>query len=397
MAFSFFKKNPEKMVARPAVNPRAKNGAEQGMTDSLPAPSPEVQTDYDASLDLSDFVFSQSSPDFHVGEEIDPVEAEVQEAAVLFANGQDAAVRSMLENAVRIHPFGPGERLWLMLFDLYRLTANKSAFEALEVEYARSFEKSPPGWQDKSANQPKLAETGGGSLAFRGELTGDNRAAFDAIVQSIGKSVRLRLDLSKVTRLDAQGCGRLLAVLQQARKRGCALSLTGRDALSALLQECIVAGEAENRECWLLYLELCQLDGLCEIFEDMAVQFAVTFEVSPPSWEAARVASPGLSAKEKAEVSNEPLAGDAYHLRGEIKALRFADLIAYAEVHNPVMIDCSELSRIDFISAGAMLNSLTTIGQSGKTVVLHHPNRLVAELFGVIGLTALVSIIFAKY
>lgn len=397
MAFSFFKKNPEKMVARPAVNPRVKSGGGDGLTDSLPVPSLEMPADYDASLDLSDFVFSESSPDFHVGEEIDPIEAEVQEAAVLFANGQDAAVRSMLENAVRIHPFGPGERLWLMLFDLYRLMGNKAAFEALEVEYAQSFEKSPPGWQDKSASQPKSAETGAVSLPFRGDLTGDNRAAFDSIVQSLGRHPQLRLDLSKVTRLDAQGCGRLLAVLQKARKCGCALSLIGRDTLSALLQACIVAGVAEHQECWLLYLELCQLDGQVEVFEDMAVQFAVTFEVSPPSWEAARVALVDLSPERTGGSVNELLPSDAYLLRGNIKVLRFADLVAYAEVHEQVVIDCSELARIDFISAGALLNSLTTIRHSGKPVVLHHPNRLVAELFSVIGLTAFASIVFAKY
>jgi anti-anti-sigma regulatory factor len=88
---------------------------------------------------------------------------------------------------------------------------------------------------------------------------------------------------------------------------------------------------------------------------------------------------------------------DAYGLRGDIKASRFGDLSAFAGVHDPVLIDCVALTRIDFISAGALLNVLTTVRRSGKQIVFHHPNHLVAELFGVVGLKAVATIIFAKH
>lgn len=389
------------MVARPAVSPRSKSGADSDspgsqLSESQPLPSTDFLANDQASLDLSDFVFSQSSPDFQVGEEIDPIEAEAQEAAVLFANGQDEAVRILLEHAVHNHPFGPGERLWLMLFDLYWLSANRPAFETLGVEYAQSFEKSPPAWRDRSARQVKSSEAAVPSLLFRGDLTGDNRAAFDPIVQSLAKSSGLRLDLSRVGRLDAEGCARLLALLQQAKKRQCVLHLVGREALSALLKERMVAGTAENKECWLLFLELCQLDGLYDLFEDVAVQFAVTFELSPPSWESARVASPKPAPDGAPGAKEAAAAAGSFVLCGEVKVLRFADLVAYAELRDTVLIDCSELTRIDFISAGALLNALMTIARSGKSVVFRHPNHLVAELFGVVGLTAFARILFAK-
>ena len=69
---------------------------------------------------------------------------------MLYANGQDRAVRSLLEKSTRAYRSGAGERLWLMLFDFFRLTAQKAAFEALEIEYAQAFEKSPPGWREAS-------------------------------------------------------------------------------------------------------------------------------------------------------------------------------------------------------------------------------------------------------
>ena len=76
--------------------------------------------------------------------------------------------------------------------------------------------------------------------------------------------------------------------------------------------------------------------------------------------------------------------------------MRFGDLPAYASTHDPVLIDCAGLTRMDFISAGALLNVLTTVRNSGKQIVFRHPNHLVAELFGVVGLKSVATIAFAK-
>lgn len=402
------------MVARPAVIPRAREvhedalpPAEDKLDSSLespqssPVPPPETASDDLSSLDFvksdfSEFDFSEVSPDFQIEQDVDPVDAEAEEAAILYANGQDEAARSVLENAVRIHHFGPGERLWMMLFDLYKLTGQKVAFDALGIEYARSFEKSPPAWRDKSTAQAKVSEAVAGSLLFRGDLTGANSGAFEAVRQSLAKNTRLRLDMSRVSQLDAVGCGLLLTLLQQARKSRREVELLGRDALSEMLEKRIVAGQAEDSECWLLLLELCQLQGRSEAFEEVAINYAVTFEVSPPSWESSRVAAPEPAKQMATEVPGDESVLDAYVLRGDVKASRFGDLTAHADVHDPVLIDCAPLVRLDFISAGALLNLLSTIRQTGKQIVFRHPNHLVAELFRVIGLRTVAAIIFAK-
>ena len=143
-----------------------------------------------------------------------------------------------------------------------------------------------------------------------------------------------------------------------------------------------------------LLLELCQLQGRQEAFEEAAIDYAVTFEESPPSWEVARVAEP------EPEVSTEVTAsgdvGDVYVLNGEVKAARFADLSSFANSHDAVQIDCSGLKRLDFVSAGALLNALTSVRRSGKKIVFFHPNYLVAELLRIVGLTAVATLVFAK-
>ena len=406
MVFSFFKKPPEKMIARPPATPRAAEAPgdvdrKTGLRDSVSTAAvsqnaAKVVPVKDASPTDSylDFVFSESSPEFQVEAEIDPVDAEAQEAAILFANAQDTAVRAVLENAVRIHPFGPGERLWLMLFDLYQLNGERAVFESLGVEYARSFEKSPPGWRATSSAPGKEKGVAAGSLLFKGELLGENSGAFSAIEQALEKNPKLRLDLSKVSLFDADGCSRLLGLMQVARKAKRELELLGRDSLASLIEAHIEPGRAECQACWLLLLELCQLQGRFEAFEDLAINFAVTFELSPPSWESSRVAAPDPLPSMLKSAGSSSL--DAFALQGSIKASRFGDLPSYAEVHDPVILDCAALDRMDFISAGALLNVLTTVRRTGKQIVFRHPNRLVAELFGVVGLNAVATIVFAK-
>ena len=405
MVFSFFKKEPKKMVARPAAVPRAKEvpneGPESGVTKTdasagtaEASAAPDRVSDGTSTLDGSSFVFSESSLDFQIEADIDPVDAEAEEAAILFANGQDDAVRALLENAVLLHNSGPGERLWLMLFDFYQVTGHKAPFEALEMDYARAFAKSPPGWRGR--DRPKLAEAISGSMHFRGELTGANQAGFDGLAQALEKNSRLRVDLSHLRILDATGCGRLLNLVHQARKARREMELLGRDTLKTLLEARVQPGRADDQECWLLLLELYQLQGQHEAFEDGAINYAVTFEVSPPSWEAHRVAAPEAVRALAAEQPVADLPVGAYVLRGDIKALRFGDLPARTEANDPVLIDCADLNRIDFISAGALLNVLTTVRRAGKQIVFRHPNHLVAELFGVVGLKAVATILLAK-
>ena len=71
--------------------------------------SPAAAPAAPAMVSPSDFSDLSESPEgFHVEMDVDPVEADVEQAAVLYANGQDAATGAVLENAVHVHHFGPG-------------------------------------------------------------------------------------------------------------------------------------------------------------------------------------------------------------------------------------------------------------------------------------------------
>jgi anti-anti-sigma regulatory factor len=412
MVFSFFKKPERKMTARPAAVPRPREetrSASGGLPDDklkppatlppaglargdIPFASPVVQSDA-PPLELSEFVFSEVATEYQVEAEVDPIDADAEEAAMLYANGQDRAVRSLLEKSTRAYRSGAGERLWLMLFDFFRLTGQKAAFEALEIEYAQAFEKSPPGWREAAAVSPARTRAAG-TVLFKGELTGDNDAGFEAARQAIEKNPQLRLDLAKVRRLDAAGCERLLLLLQQARRSRREIELLSRDYIAALLDSRVVPGCAEDRGCWLLKLEFCQLRGQLEAFEEVAINYAVTFEISPPSWEPERVQA-GEQTPLQLAVADE-LVTEVYVVKGDVKASRFADLLAYAAANDPVLIDCAAVTRMDFLSAGALLNVLATVKRTGRQIIFRHPNHLLAELFRVVGLKNVAEIVLAR-
>jgi anti-anti-sigma regulatory factor len=208
--------------------------------------------------------------------------------------------------------------------------------------------------------------------------------------------------MSKVRKIDPEGCACFLEFLSYAGKNKRRVDLRGGDALIALAQDGVEAGKKETpaagKECWRLLLELFQQQGRQDVFEELAIDYAVTFEESPPSWEAGRVMAPGPDTQESQEaVENDAADDDAYVLSGEVRSARFADLPAFAQARDALLIDCAKLTRIDFVSAGALLNALTSVRGSGKQIVFRHPNRMVAELFRVVGLTGVATVVFAKH
>lgn len=426
MVFSFFKKPPpEKMVARPAAAPTRPKpeapsapAAAAGAAPSAVAPEEKeaprelapldfttsdiggkgVAAPAPAPLAASDFSdLSESPGEIHLENDIDPIEADIEQAAVLYANAQDEPTRALLENAVHVHHFGPGERLWLMLFDLYRLTNQHAPFDALAIEYAKAFEKSPPAW--RGTQQAKAAvktAVPAGTVLFKGDLTGDNDAAFAALDQAVEKNPKLRVELAKVKAVDDLGAERMLGVLELVRKKKREVELVGRDAIVALLEKMIEVGRKENAGCWLLLLEMYQLMGKESVFEDMAINYAVTFEMSPPSWDPKRVVAGEPKPVVAAAVADDDESVSNFVLKGDLKSERFGGLQSFVDTQDPVVLDFSAVTRIDFVSAGTLVNLLTPAKRAGKRVIVRHPNHLVGELLAVVGVGSVAEIAYAR-
>lgn len=323
--------------------------------------------------------------------------AVIEEAAVLFANANDSAAQAVLDEAVE----GGGkmsEQLWRMLFDLLRVTGDKVGFDARSVRYAQLFEKSPPVWGEQApAAATAAAKDAAPAVNLSGNLSGNARAQFEQLVRIGAKLGKLRVDLSRLRGIDETGASLFSETLQALQRGKVKVVIYGAEHALRLLEPLLKVGEPEGRPFWLCALAMLQQIGDEARFEDMAVNFAVTFEESPPSWE------PMQGAVNPAESDPLPMrhddvpapAREGFVLEGVIGGAQpevLRHLAVYASERDSVHIDASRLKRLEFVSAGSLFNQLAQLQTQGKLAVIHEPNEMVAALMRVMGIDQVAQI-----
>jgi ABC-type transporter Mla MlaB component len=305
----------------------------------------------------------------------------VEESAILYANNQSALAEQMLRDS--LPHLGRSERQpWWMLFDLYQAEGREPEFDSIAIDYASHFETSPPAYSNRlPADIPQPGFAGVAPAArFTGTLGSEAGARLQALLSSSGSPVRI--DFAGVTHATPEGCAEVLAALQGLRAARRELVLAGADALLAVLRPMLSIGERSTGEApWLLLLELLQLLGREKDFEETAMDYCVTFEVSPPSFEAlpASHGSPGATtggrmAAEQRFVLPAVVDGDIGDLLAAIESY------AVMDPAGPVVLDCAKLVRIGFGAAASLHASLRRLAQAERHIELRELNHLVAAL-----------------
>ena len=142
-------------------------------------------------------------------------------------------------------------------------------------------------------------------------------------------------------------------------------------------------------------MDLLRVQDRQQAFEDLAIDFCVTYEVSPPSWEPMpasirpAVASDTEPVDRVADPALWSVGADALAVGGELlgRATDFFEALdAFATERAEVVIDCRGLRRLDFVAAGELLNHLVALRTGGKYVVFRDVNQLVAALMAVMGI-----------
>lgn len=308
-----------------------------------------------------------------------------EDAAVLYANGQnDLAAQVLGEFVAGLTP-GQGEPLWLMLIDLYKLTGKRAEFDERVIAYARSFEKSPPPWDVADAPAAGSTAPAAPAVALGTALTDQVAKQFDRVREAARKSGAVRIDLSRLRSADEVGCALLRTLISDLKSASVAIRLAGAGTVANMLRGQVMAGRRENQQMWLLLLDMLQQTDDIERFEEVALDYAITFEESPPSWEPKAVAE---LASTTAELVSAVQMDDGFVLEGEIlgaNAEAVRRLAAFAAERGRVDVDCSRLRRIDFVCAGALFNVLAQLQGQGKLIVLKDVNAMVAALLRVMG------------
>jgi len=319
-------------------------------------------------------------------QEVGPgIGATYEEAAVLYANGDLREAEALLDAALGEDGSVVGEGLWMMLLDLYRLTGQRERFESRVLDYATRFERSPPPWDDLSRKQTRPRSEAVPLINIAGNLSRSAAEQFRQILVIGQKSGAIRIDLKRVRAFDNEGCGLLLEVVRKLERERAKVSLMNAAGLVEMLAGKVSPGVVDGRETWLLLLELLQHTGEYERFEDLALDYAITFEESPPSWESVEPAGGAEAASEAEDALRSEatfvLEGDVTHAGAEI----LRKLAAFASERSNVEVECGLLRRMDFVSAGTLFNILSTLRAQGKLVCLQNVNAMVAALLRVMG------------
>jgi anti-anti-sigma regulatory factor len=321
--------------------------------------------------------------------------AELENAALLFANAQDTAARELLEQGIATDPDTKLSPLaWLALFDLLQRAGDRTAFDQLAMQYVLQFERSAPSWEERARPAGGEVPGAGGYIAVTGKLSSSSDSQLEGLKRALEKCVpRARIDLSSVTGFDDAGARLLAADLARARSQRMELAVQRPEKLRAALEDAVAKGREGGEGAWLLSLELMQWQHEQAAFDERAVGFAVAFELSPPSWEpppgvrqgashetAAREAPAAPSAVDKDMIAFEGVLAGA----GPSPLARLADFAARNSV---AAIDMTRVERIDFIFAGALLNAIGHIESQGKAVQILGASPIVRALLLLIGIS----------
>ena len=315
-----------------------------------------------------------------------------QEAALLYAANFAESCTRLLKAEVKDAAGRANKQAWLMLFDVYQILQNREEFDALSMLFTVKFEQSPPVWMENAdlptdARQAQTKERKD-FFAFRGgkEVAADIEK-FRAFAEAQGS---VRLDLGKLTAMSAAEAGALADALQKLRKKSLPMWFNNVEALEKLLRSAFNEKPSEaNKAYWTLLFELMIIEGKSAEFEELGLEFAVAYEMSPPIWEVYvnTVAAAVKSSVAKAVAAANP-AENGFPLKGVISvasANQIAELNAHAASRSEVTLDMSKVSRIDFHYIAHFLDLVKALQLAGKRVILANLNELNAALLEAIG------------
>src|SRR3954463_3309690 len=308
-----------------------------------------------------------------------------QEAAVLYASNHAEAATALLRAEIKDAMGRNNKQAWLMLFDLYQLANNRTEFDSLSMLFTVKFEQSPPAWIEggEAAGVPRRNQSRERKdfFALKPGADGDLAGEIEKFVAFTEAQGTVRLDVAKVTAIGMEEATLLATALQKLRRRRVPMWFNHFEGLEAVLRATFnERSSEEQRPYWLLLFEVLILQGKMEEFEELGLEYAVAFEISPPNWEVyvntVAAAVKAVPAAAEAAPSMAPEAGVA--MKGVLSLAssdQLAELSTYAASRSEIVVDMSRLLRVDFGFTAAFFDAIKAIQLAGKRIILANLNE----------------------
>jgi anti-anti-sigma regulatory factor len=317
----------------------------------------------------------------------------LDETAILFANGQDQAAEAVLRSAIEADRLGAAtERGWLMMFEFLQQRGDKAGFERLTMQYALRFEHSTPGWIDYEPADPRPDAKSDSPIVKLPATIGANIVKPLEHLKALAMSnASLTLNVSDARSIDPVGAELLLRVFNAFKRASHELIVQGAEQLLNPLRAAIEPGRRDSSDaCWMLLLDVHRLLNRQNDFEETGIQYCITYEVSPPSWEPF-----ALNIKTRAPTVSAPSVLDPLDWRGEITAdgePLFGRMMSSARSQPRLVVECRHLRRMAFSAASALLGHVIKLQQLGTTVEFRNVNPLVGALLQLLGVSAVAEV-----
>lgn len=347
---------------------------------------------------------------------------EIEEISIRFANGDIAGAEgALLEFLSEGGELCDDVEAWLTLFDLYRAAGEPDKFDGAAIAFVGRFGRSAPQWElvssPGSEAMPITADgampAGAGAAAVQWSaptvLGTQSVAALNAVLTR--HAPPWRIDWRRIRSIEPAALPALLGVLQRWANEPVGLRFHGAEELLVVLaQQSPTDRRDVDPQWWAARLALLRVMNELDEFELVALNYCVTYEMSPPAWEEphcefAPMADSGETLPPR-DAGDEPLATQAPRSDwgalpasgGEVARLELAGVLqddalpalqplVIGEQTRTIELSCRQLQRVDFGAAGTLLNWSAEQQGHGRRVVFRHVNRLVAAFFGVIGIT----------
>ena len=341
---------------------------------------------------------------------------ELDGAVIAFANADFGQCERALQQLIG-GPRAHHADTWLALFDLYTATGEQAKHEALSVDFVQRFEAAAPAWyslpqlvsEAVAEEHPDVARAAA-EYGWPVPALLDVEAVARMRAQTLQTPLPWVFDWSALRRIDAEAAAQLSALFRVWAAQAIEMNWNTGERLDAVLREAAPVGVRDaDPAFWLLRLDMLRLINRADQFDDAAMNYCVTYDVTPPPWEPARCTvrlggagqftgtvpmtlisdvattflDTGLGDDQAAVmVANIELSGQ---LLGDIgPTLERLNLQLGSEPL--VNVSCALLIRVDFPAAGDLLNWVLAKRGESRAVNFFAAHRLLALFFGAMGI-----------
>ena len=228
------------------------------------------------------------------------VDASIEEAAICFARGDDAGSETVLLQTILPGSLGADhEDCWHALFDLYRATGDVEKFERVRLRYVQRFGRLGPSWvslrllareallvsaRPRAAAPAALSSPGDDGWTCSAHLTREGLGEMMRVLGAAGPA--WVLDWRGLTSIDATAVVPLKTLFVHWSSTAVQLRFSGGATLLAVLATATPTGNRATAVVWWeLRMSVLRAMHDPDNFEFVALNYCLTYEVSPPPWE----------------------------------------------------------------------------------------------------------------